>query len=74
MAAPTNTQEKATTPAKAEERRLRLRDPFDFFDDLREDGTPLGAAAAYARCCVVWGVCQRACGPPEWTSSRRMAT
>lgn len=37
MAAPTNTQEKATTPAKAEERRLRLRDPFDFFDDLREE-------------------------------------
>ncbi len=37
MAAPTATTEKPTVPAKNDERRLRFHDPFDLFEDLREE-------------------------------------
>jgi HSP20 family protein len=37
MAAPTTTQDRVPTPAKAEERRLRLRDPFDLFEQVRDE-------------------------------------
>jgi HSP20 family protein len=39
MTAPTTTNEAAptTAPVKIEERRLRFRDPFDFFEDLRDE-------------------------------------
>lgn len=37
MAAPTTTPEKTTVPARTAERRLRFFDPFDLFEDVREE-------------------------------------